>query len=143
MMIYNNRMTNASLQTIKLKADELTGPALTWAAIRALGFAPHIEAAGIGYKSNHGSWVYPDFEDPAEAAQMAEREWISLERPSRGQKTPMWRAITDEKGRKLGPGECRLGVVDAWALTSYLAIARVFIVSRLGPFIDVPSELVD
>lgn len=127
---------------VKLPSSELTGAALTWAGIKASGFMPVINKDGICYKSDHGSWVYPNFESPQESAEIAEREWIGLMRPSKGQKTPQWQAITDSK-MKQQASRNDYGVVSAWAPTSHLATARVFVISKLGAEIEVPKELVE
>lgn len=128
------------MKMIKMNAADLTGSALTWAAISALGMSPVIAATGICYRSDHGSWVYPNFENQNGADELIESEWIGLERPSKGQKTPLWRAITDSK-QKPGPGQSPTAVVSAWGATHSLAVARVLVISHLGPVVDIPAEL--
>ena len=127
---------------VEVRTANLTGKALTWAAIVALGLEPVIAATGICHKNDAGGWTYPIFESPFQVAELIEREWIGLERPSKGQKAPMWRAITDRRfKKKLRPGDSDVLVVDAWGETSFLAVARVFVMSRLGACVTIPAEL--
>lgn len=124
----------------KLKAEELEGSSLMWAVCLALGHAPAITPTGVAYRSDHGSWVYPRFTSDAEAGELMSSEWIGVERPSRGQKTPVWRAIADSKV-PTKPHEFCGGVVSAWGDTLGVAVCRVLVLSRLGQTVDVPEEL--
>lgn len=124
----------------KMKAEELSGMALLWAVCRALGHAPVATATGIAYRSDHGSWVYPRYTSDSEVAELMSTEWIGVERPSRGQKTPVWRAIADSKV-PAKPHEFSGGVVAAWGETLGLAVCRALVLSRLGVTVDLPDEL--
>ena len=124
----------------KVKVEELSGSALLWAVCLALGHAPVMAATGIAYRSDHGSWVYPRFTSDAEAGELMSSEWIGVERPCRGQKTPAWRAIADSKV-PTKPHEFCGGVVSAWGATLGVAVCRALVLSRLGVAVDVPEEL--
>lgn len=124
----------------KVKAEDLSGDALLWAVCFALGHAPVVAATGIAYRSDHGSWVYPRFTSDAEAGELMSSEWIGVERPSRGQKTPVWRAIADSKV-PTKPHEFCGGVVSAWGDTLGVAVCRALVLSRVGVIVDVPDDL--
>lgn len=125
---------------MKIQTEELSGNALIWAVCCALRNAPVIAATGIAYRSDHGSWVYPRYTSDSEAGELMSSEWIGVERPSRGQKTPVWRAIADSKV-PTKPHEYCGGVVSAWGETLGVAVCRALVLSRLGVTVDVPDEL--
>jgi hypothetical protein len=124
----------------KVKAEKLDADALLWAVCLALGHAPVLAATGIAYRSDHGSWVYPRFTSDQEAGELMASEWIGVERPCCGQKTPVWRAIADSK-EPTKPHEFCGGVVAAWGDTLGVAVCRALVLSRLGVAVDVPEEL--
>jgi len=125
---------------MKIQSEELTGNALIWAVCRALGHAPVVAETGIAYRSDHGSWVYPRYTSDSEAGELMSSEWIGVERPSRGQKTPVWRAIADSKV-PTKPHEYCGGVMSAWGETIGVAVCRALVLSRLGVTVDVPDQL--
>lgn len=49
---------------------DLTGRALCFAVVRALGYRPIVDDSGVSYRSDHGSWVYPDIENAKDAAEI-------------------------------------------------------------------------
>lgn len=124
----------------KLKAADLQGAALLWAVCLALGHAPVVASTGVAYQGDHGTWVYPRFTADEEAGVLIASEWIGVERPSRGQKTPAWRAIADSKEPTKVHEVCG-GVVAAWGETLGVAVCRALVLSRLGVAVDVPDEL--
>lgn len=124
----------------KVKSEGLSGKALLWATCLALGHSPVVAATGIAYLSDHGSWVYPRFTSEQEVGELMSAEWIGVERPSRGQKTPVWRAIADSKV-PTKPHEFCGGVVSAWGETLGVAVCRALVLSRIGVMVDVPDEL--
>ena len=124
----------------KVKAEELSGAALLWAVCLALGHAPVVAATGIAYRSDQGTWVYPRYTSDEEAGALMSSEWIGVESPSRGQKTPLWRAISDSKV-PTKPFEICGGVVSAWGETLGVAVCRALVLSRLGVNVDLPEEL--
>ena len=124
---------------MKINTDALLGDALIWAVTKALGKAPVIAGTGVAYKSDHGSWVYPRYASDDEAVALMTQEWIGVDRPSRGQTTPLWRAVTDSK-LKRGTGHFE-PVVSAFGGTIGLAVCRALGASRLGAEVDVPAEL--
>lgn len=123
-----------------IKSEELSGVALLWAVCHALGHAPVLASDGIAYRGAHGSWVYPRYTSEEEVGTLISSEWISVERPSRAQKTPLWRAIADSKV-PTKPHEFCGGVVAAWGGTLGVAVCRALVLSRLGVTVDVPDEL--
>lgn len=125
---------------MKIQSDTLTGNALIWAVCHALKHAPVVAATGIAYKSDHGSWVYPRYTSDAEAGELMASEWIGVERPCKGQKPPVWRAIADSK-IPTKPHEFCGGVVSAWGETIGVAVCRALVLSRIGVAVDVPEEL--
>ena len=125
---------------MKTQSEELTGNALIWAACRALGHAPVVAETGIAYLSDHGSFVYPRYTSDSEAGELMSSEWIGVERPSRGQKLPVWRAIADSKV-PTKPYEYCGEVMSAWGETIGVAVCRALVLSRLGVTVDVPDEL--
>lgn len=124
----------------KVKSEGLSGEALLWATCLALGHSPVVAATGIAYRSDHGSWVYPRYTSEHEAGELMSAEWIGVERPSRGQKTPLWRAIADSKMPTKPHEFC--GVVSAWGESLGVAVCRALVLSRIGMTVDVPDELV-
>lgn len=124
----------------KVKSEELGGNALLWAVCMALGQAPSVTATGIAYRSDHGSWVSPRYASDDEVGALMSSEWIGVERPSKGQVRPVWRAIADSKIHTK-PHEATGGVVAAWGETIGVAVCRVLVLSRLGETVDVPDEL--
>lgn len=125
---------------MKAKTETLTGQALIWATCLALRHSPVVAATGVAYRSDHGSWVYPRYTSDQEVGELMSSEWIGVERPSRGQKTPVWRAITESK-IPTKPYETCGGVVSAFGVTLGEAVCRVLVISRLGAFVEVPDEL--
>lgn len=125
---------------MKTQSKTLSGAALIWAVCRALGYAPVVAATGIAYRSDHGSWVYPSYTDDSEVGALMSSEWIGVERPCRGQKPPVWRAIADSK-IPTKPHEFSGVVVDALGETPGVAVCRALVMSRIGVTVDVPDEL--
>lgn len=124
----------------KVKSEGLNEKALLWATCLALGHSPVVAATGIAYRSDHGTWVYPRFTSEQEVGALMSAEWIGVERPSRGQKKPVWRAIADSKV-PTKPHEFCGGVVSAWGETPGVAVCRALVLSRIGVMVDVPDEL--
>ncbi len=60
-----------------------------------------------------------------------DRDWIGLDRPSRGQTVPMWRAIRDNAAPVLG-ASLRQRVVQAWGETALIASMRAKVASHYG-----------
>jgi hypothetical protein len=123
----------------KVKAAELSGMALVRAYVMALGFAPMPTGAGrIGYRSDHGSIVEPQITDAA-AGELIAEAWISVERPFGGSSAPIFRCVTDYKGRK--KAFQYLGVVSATSASLGEAVFRCFVASRLGEEFHMPDEM--
>lgn len=120
---------------MKTNTTELDGQALIWATCLALGYSPVVAATGVAYRSDHGSWVYPRFTDDSEAGPLMASEWVSVERPSGGQKPPVWRAVTDSKRKELN------WTVSAHAQSLGVAVCRAIVLSRCGESVEVPEEL--
>lgn len=124
---------------MKTKTQTLNGNALTWAMCVALGYSPVVAATGIAYKSDHGSWVYPMFTSDSEVGELMSSEWVSVERPSRGQRIRTWRAVTDSK-RPEKP------LVLSWVASAAgeslgIAVCRAIVLSHCGDTVDVPEQL--
>lgn len=125
----------------KMKIDNLNGKALVWAVCEALGLSPVIKNGGITYRSDHGSWVSPRYLDDSEVGELMSSEWVGVERPSKGQSTPVWRAVTDNKSKR-NPSVFR-PVVDAFGETLGISVCRVIVKSYKGDVIDIPNELIE
>lgn len=121
---------------MKIAVDQLTGRALTWAFIRALGHAPHVGAISVAYRTDHGSWDHPTLSE-REAVELMNEHWIGVERPSKGQTPPQWRALADVPSSSKLPDR----VVSAFAPSLAIAVHRCFIKSRMGDVVDIPDEL--
>jgi hypothetical protein len=125
---------------MKQNVDQLAGKPLVWAVCHALGHAPEVDVQfGVCYRSDHGSWVYPRYTDDSEVGSLMSSEWIGVDRPSSGQATPMWRAITNNKVAR--GSQVFDPVKDAWGETIGIAVCRALVLSRVGPTIDVPDIL--
>lgn len=118
----------------------LEGKALLWAVCKALGQSPIIAATGIAYRSDHGSWVYPNYTSDSEAGELMASEWISAERPTKGQSTPMWRTVMESKKpeKPYSPN----GPVVGWGETLGVAVGRAIVLSYIGDKVDIPKELI-
>ena len=117
----------------------LNGDALIWAMCVALGHAPVVAATGIAYRIDHGSWVYPRFTSDSEVGELMSLEWVSVERPSKGQSIPTWRAVTDSK-RPEKPHVFN-AVASATGESLGVAVCRAIVLSRCGVTVDVPQQL--
>lgn len=126
---------------MRMNTEALIGDALIWAVATALGKGPVVAATGVAYRSDHGSWVYPRYTEDVEAVALMRQEWIGVDRPSNGQATPLWRAITDSKIKPRSAKPCT-PVVSAFGGTIGLAVCRALVASRLGMMVDVPENLV-
>lgn len=140
--VFMSRKVEATMGTLtKIQAEKLTGDALIWAVSHALGKAPVVTQDGVAYRGEGCVWVYPRYTDESEVASLMASEWIGVDRPSRGQTPPQWRAITDNKApadpRRYKP------VVSAWAESIGVAVCRALVLSRLGNEVEVPQELLD
>ncbi|MFK4705616.1 hypothetical protein ABIC83_002455 [Roseateles asaccharophilus] len=126
---------------MRIKIDNLNKIALAWAAIKAMGHEPHISGGSVSYRTDHGSWDAVRVNEH-EAAQLIVEHWIGLERPSRGQTPPQWRAITNAvlDGARRSTGAL---VVDAWSPDMATAVHRCFVKSRFGEDIEIPDELAE
>lgn len=66
-------------------------------------------------------------------------EWVSVERPSKGQSTPTWKAVTDrkrpEKPHVFNP------VAAARGESLGVALCRAIVLSHCGDTVDVPDQL--
>lgn len=125
--------------TVVAAASELHGPALAWATILAMGRSPTMAGGRVEYRTDHGSWISYQV-DNASAAELCDRFWIGLDRPSKGQNPPTWRALADnarQKGRADVPG-----VVSAYDVDMAVAVHRAFVLSRLGETATIPAALV-
>lgn len=124
---------------MKNESKLLDGAALLWAMCIALGHSPLLAATGIAYRGDDGSWVYPRYTADSEVGSLMAAEWVSVERPSRGQKTPMWRAVTDSKR----PSKSHIfnAVASAYGETIGVAVCRAIVLSRCGDTVDVPEQL--
>lgn len=134
-----------------IEVDKLTGRALIWAAITAMGETPQITRHAISYRSDHGSWTEVSLTE-AEAVELMRDHWIGLERPSRGQTPPQWRAIADcvrsgssgTSAKAANPHNRLSG--SFWVASSSsenlaVAVFRTFVKSRLGEAVEIPEEL--
>jgi len=122
---------------MQIETRKLTGTALIWAVARALNLAPLIVDSRVAYKSDHGPWVHPNYTDDAEAVELMQQQWIGVERPSRGQKTPVWQALTESKmkPKPLQP------VVSAFGVSIGIAVCRALVLSHFGDTIEIPDEV--
>ena len=126
---------------MKAESQNLDGAALIWAMCLALGHSPEVAATGVAYKDDHGSWVYPRFTSDSEVGELMTKECIGVERPSKGQTVPLWRAITDKKTQT--KYQSRFEVVSAYGETLGVAVCRAIVLSRCGSTVDVPEELLN
>ena len=124
---------------MQVEAQTLCGNALIWAVCSALNQSPVVAPTGIAFRSEHGSWVYPRYTEDDEAGQLMASEWISAERPNRGQPTPLWRSVTDVKYKQKGYSFNQ--VVSAHGHSLGEAVCRALVLSRLGKMVDVPDDL--
>ena len=123
----------------KVKSAELSGMALVWAYIVALGETPAPTGAGrFGYRSGHGSIVEPKITDAA-GGELIGNAWISVDRPFGGSKVPIFRCVAEYKG-PTKPFQY-VGVVSACSDKLGEAVFRCFVVSRLGEDVDLPEGL--
>lgn len=148
-----NTSIKSAMNLVQTPTDQLRGLPLAWAVALARGQAPNLHTfQRVTHRADGGSWVYSDgqFTDQ-EAVETVIREWITLERPSKGQTVPMWRAIADTKtmnarrrSQPMLPGMTPVEhtVVSAWGETYALAAMRAFAMSFLGEVAFVPEELV-
>lgn len=120
-------------------SKDLTQKALIWAVCRALGHSPTLCNGYVVYRSEHGSWVAPTYTSNDDVGELMNSQWVGVERPSKGQKTPLWRAITDIKVKNI---DGLNSVADAWGETIGLAVCRAIVVSHFGKTVDIPEELV-
>lgn len=121
------------------QTQALNGRALIWATCLALGHSPVIAATGIAYRDDSGSWVYPRFTSDSEAGELIATQWVSVERPSKGQITPVWRAETQQK--RIKTTQALKWVVSATGESLGVAVCRAIVLSNCGETVDVPEEL--
>lgn len=124
---------------MKVKSDTLNGAGLIWAMCVALGHSPVVAATGVTFRGDHGSWEYPRFTDDAEIGPLMASEWVGVDRPSKGQNPPVWRAITDVKYKKKY-GDSLVTVVSAYDPSLAIAVCRAIVMSRLGEVVELPDE---
>lgn len=130
--------------TVRVDIDSLTGPALAWAVCAATGYRASITSGRYGdevsyYDEGHGSWAMVRLDDD-EAGHVMDKHWIGVERPSAGQKPPVWRALADYRGKK-DPFRY-VGVVSAHAPDRRTAIFRCLVKSIFNEKVSVPEQLV-
>lgn len=125
---------------MKVQVDTLVGAALAWAALKAEGHAPVAGPTGVGYRSDHGSWVFPTYTD-AEATALMVTHWIGVERPSKGQTPPAWRAIGDFRGDRAV--RQHLMVVSSHHTEFSIAVTRCFVKTKFGEELDVPDDVLE
>lgn len=83
--------------------------------------------------------VYPRYTSDEEVGSLMTKEWVGVERPSKGQKTPLWHAITDNK--RSDASRTTTFVVSAWGETIGVAVCRAIVLSHCGKTVSVPREL--
>jgi hypothetical protein len=120
-----------------IKVDALTGKLLDEWVLRADGFTPDSKGSPwwsrASDKAMHSLPAFnpTDIEAEAGAEQCVElitRHWIGIERPSRGQTPPMWRALCDVPA-DVTPRPMNM-VVDAYGEIMPVAAMRAFVKSR-------------
>jgi len=129
--------------TVAVDIDSLTGPALAWAVCLANGRRASITSGHTGaqisnYDEGHGSWSVVRLDD-SEASEAMDKHWIGVERPSRGQKPPVWRALADYRGKR-DPLRY-VGVVCADSPDRRTAIFRCLVKSIFNDKVGVPKQL--
>ncbi|MEJ6003832.1 hypothetical protein [Paucibacter soli] len=125
---------------MQIQVDQLSRRALIWASILAQGFAPVIQGQVVSYRTDHGSWDSPRI-DLDQAAYLMNRYWVGLDRPSKGQTPPQWRAIADFVGKQPSLKSSHF-VMTANSTDMATAVIRCFVKSRFGEKVDIPEELV-
>lgn len=130
--------------TALVDIDDLTGPALAWAVCAAYGRRAAIASGRSGvevsyYDDGHGSWSTVLLDD-AEASQAMDEYWIGIERPSKGQTPPVWRALADYRGKR-DPLRY-VGVVSAHSTDRRSAVFRALVKAIFNEQIAVPRALV-
>ncbi len=112
----------------QLDIQVIAGNALLYAYILALDKLPLAVGSGrYGYRSDHGSIVEPTL-SRLEAADLIAERWISVERPSNGQRVPTFRCLTNYTGKRK-PYE-PIYVVTAHSSDLPEAVIRCFVASR-------------
>lgn len=119
---------------MKIKTNELTGPALDWAVAKADGQAL---TPWVGYPLDD---VYSPSTDWAQGGPIIEREGIDLfcsmptnpDHPCGMSWTGSWQAQYHR---------CGYGTPRSYGKTPLIAAMRCYAASRLGDEVDVPEEL--
>jgi hypothetical protein len=123
---------------MKHEADKLTGNALAWAVCLAMGYAPVMSGNDVCYRNDEGSFVVADFTSEAQVGTLMSEYWVGVERPSKGQKVPLWRAIADTEQSLLSPFNKMNSVVSSNAETIGAAVCRAIVKAKLGTSVELP-----
>lgn len=124
-----------------LKVRELVGADLDKAVACALGYVPY-SGPWWQHKDDPLRTLNIESFSPTTNGQQGqdiiEGDWIGLERPSRGQTPPVWRAVMDNAAPRIGTQVHQI-VVDAWGPTALIAAMRCKVASVYGD--NVPGDL--
>lgn len=122
-----------STQT-SVQVDTLDGPDLDRAAALALGYVPS-DGSRWPHRDDPTSQIdietFSPTTDGALASAIIDEKWIGIERPSRGQKTPVWRAIKDSE-MKVRVGDFAHRVVSATGPNHVIAALRALVKGVYG-----------
>ena len=117
--------------------DLLTFPNLDLAVLMAEGYTP---ASGQFWVAEGGDIVdsskYNPSSDGHLCMRLMEKHWIGLDRPSRGQTPPMWRALADwkdeDKQRLFGSNAYCHITASARGTTAMVAVCRLVVRMKFG-----------
>lgn len=116
---------------MKIKTDNLTGPALDWAVAKCEGFTDEVERSGWAW---HPSWYNPST-SWQEGGPIIEVEEIGIRRNAPCSTGREWEAFGSITAKGAG---YRWG----YGPTPLIAAMRCYVTSRLGEKVDVPDELI-
>lgn len=120
-----------------MQTQDLIGQPLDQAVAVALGYV-HYNGPWWHHRDDNARMLNLETFAPsvngAQGQEIIESSWIGLDRPSRGQTPPVWRALSDFKGdRKYN----RMGiVVSMWGPTALIAAMRCKVASVYGDTIE-------
>jgi hypothetical protein len=123
---------------MKIATKKLTGVQLNYAVAIAKGRDGTAKMIAL----NPHSCLYRPSTDGSIGQSIIEEAWVSFERPSKGQETPLWRAVGDQNEaltKKQRNGFNR--VVSAWGETALIACMRCFVLMNIGDEIEIPDSL--
>jgi hypothetical protein len=116
---------------MKIKTDNLPGPALDWAVAKCEGFTDEVERSGWAW---HPSWYNPST-SWAQGGPIIEREEIGIRRNAPCSDGRQWEASGSITAKGAG---YRWG----YGPTPLIAAMRCYVASRLGEEVEIPDELI-